>query len=54
MYPCFQGNISDVPLLFPLIRPVKWYIMFCVLKRHWNTRESKWRQWSVVIQNAAC
>ena len=23
MHPCFQGNISDVSLLFPLIRPHK-------------------------------
>ena len=23
MYPCFQGNVLDVSLLFPLIRPRK-------------------------------
>ena len=38
MYPCFQGNILDVSLLFPLIRPHKvvhkeLYILYHVLMK---------------------
>ena len=47
MYPCFQGNISDVSLLFPLIRPRK--VVHVVIRHTAGAVASKLSEWCKMV-----